>query len=126
MLRYPTLVQPRRDDKRLASSIDLAPTILAACGMEATDTMLGINLLDDSAVTDRQRIEGEIYAHDVADVQNPAASLKYRWVIEGPWKLIQPQASSESLELYHLVDDPHEEKNLAAIHPDRARQLSPN
>jgi tetratricopeptide (TPR) repeat protein len=39
MLRLPGKIQPRRDEQTLVSTIDLAPTILAACGISATKEM---------------------------------------------------------------------------------------
>ena len=42
-------MQPRRDEQTLVSTIDLAPTILAVCGLSMTKEMHGINLLDVAA-----------------------------------------------------------------------------
>jgi len=115
MIRWPGHVAPQRSE-RLASSLDLAPTILAACGLAPTKDMHGINLLDPQAVAARERIFGEVYAHDIADLEHPAASLKYRWCIEGGWKLIVPHLANVpkgKMELYNLIDDPEEKNNLA-------------
>ena len=38
----------------------------------------------------RKTIFGEIFTHDAVDIDRPASSLRYRWVIEGYWKLIVP------------------------------------
>ena len=32
---------------------------------------------------------GEIYAHDVVDIDRPEPGLSYRWCIAGDWKLIE-------------------------------------
>jgi uncharacterized sulfatase len=117
MIRYPPSVQARRDDHTLVSSIDLAPTILKACGLEPTEEMPGVNLLDVDALQSRNRIFGEIFSHDVVDVDRPAASLRYRWIIEENWKLIVPQpplVADEPMQLYDLAEDPHEMDNLAS------------
>ena len=37
---------------------------------------------------DRSGIFGEGFAHDIADIEKPEASLLYRWRIEGKWKLL--------------------------------------
>ena len=125
MLRWPGKIAPKEYDA-LASSIDLAPTILAACGSEPTDEMPGINLLP--AVTEGEPIErdtifGEILDHDVADIDDPSASLQYRWVISGDWKLILP-ASGGPAELYNLSEDPHENENLAGDNKELVVRLT--
>jgi len=124
MIRWPGKVKPAKHDT-LASSIDLAPTILAACGLEPTDQMPGINLLDVCAgkAPPREAIFGEIFAHDVADIDRPVASLQYRWCIEGQWKLILPKDGTNG-ELYDLKADPFEKKNLAAENPQIVKRLT--
>lgn len=129
MIRWPGHVEPRRDETHLASSIDLFPTILAAVGVEdpsLRDSLPGVNLLDEQQVSARSRIFGEIYEHDVYDIERPAASLRFRWVVDGDWKLIVPHAEREPdalTELYHISEDPDEERNLAESEPDRVAQL---
>ena len=96
MIRYPAVVAPRMDDRAVVSSLDLAPTVLHACGLQPTAEMSGINLLDDAAVTARAAVYGEIFEHDIVDCDLPAQSLRYRWVIEMPWKLIVPHPSASA------------------------------
>ena len=36
----------------------------------------------------RDTLFGESFAHDIADIENPQASLLYRWVIRGHDKLL--------------------------------------
>jgi uncharacterized sulfatase len=126
MIRWPGHVRPRRSEQ-VVSSLDLAPTILTACGVQPTRAMQGLNLLDAHAVAARQRIYGEVFTHDAADLDRPEASLKYRWCIAGPWKLIVPHRAivpDGRVELYHLEDDPREEKNLADQRSDLVESLS--
>ena len=124
MIRYPPSVTAKMDESTLVSSIDLAPTILAACGLQPTEEMPGINLLNEAQRSSRKEIHGEIFAHDVADVQAPSASLLYRWVIQGPWKLIQPADPQEPAQLFHLLNDPHENQDLAPTQPALVRALA--
>jgi uncharacterized sulfatase len=110
----------------LALSIDLAPTLLAAVGEKPTPAMQGVNLLDENAARARHAIYGECFTHNARDVNRPAANLRWRWMINGPWKLIVPDPTNEPSqkpELYNLAADPHEKQNLAREHPDRVEKL---
>ncbi len=126
MLRWPGHIKPQRDDTTPVSSLDLVPTILAACGVKLTTDLPGENLLPICAGQrlERSRIFGEVYAHDGVDLDRPASSLQYRWVFDGRFKLILPQSADEQPELYDVVADPHETKNLAAALPDRVKELT--
>ncbi len=126
MLRWPKRIRPGRDEQTPVISIDLAPTILAACGLEATPEMQGIDLLDRPTLAKREAVFGEVFTHNAIDIQDPASSLEYRWCIEGRWKLIAPQASNVpdgSPQLYDVLADPHETKDLAAEQPERVKRL---
>ncbi len=112
------------DSPALASSVDLAPTILAAAGLAPTAEMQGLDLFDADALAARQAIFGDVYAHDAVDPEDPVRSLQYRWCIEGRWKLILPHAADEEAQLYDIVADPFEERDLAADLPERVRELT--
>jgi uncharacterized sulfatase len=126
MLRWPGKVKPSRNDETPVISIDLAPTILAACGLEPTSRMQGLDLLDGDALAKRRAIFGEVFSHNAVDIRDPASSLKFRWCIEGRWKLIVPNPANvpeAQTGLYDLIADPHEENNLAETNPDRVARL---
>lgn len=127
MIRWPGHVTPRMDETHLVSSIDLVPTVLAATGLETTDAMQGINLLDAEAVEQRSAIFGEILEHDIQHMTDPVASLRFRWVIDGKWKLIVPHAGREPdapVELFDILADPHETKNVAQDHVQLVGELT--
>jgi arylsulfatase A-like enzyme len=116
MVRWTGHVKPQQSDV-LASSLDIAPTLLAAAKLRPTSQMSGIDLLDRKSVATRKAIFGECYTQDSVDPNNPAASLRWRWMIDGNWKLIVPdphQQPKDKVELYDLIADPYEEHNLAA------------
>lgn len=125
MLRWPGKIKPRRDEATLVSSIDLAPTILKACGLSSVDRQTGIDLLPVAAGQrpDRETLFGEILEHDVVDLDDPTASLLYRWCIDGDWKLILSK-DGEAPELYNLKDDPFEKHNLASERPEVVQRLT--
>jgi len=125
MIRWPGHVEPRASDE-VALSIDFAPTLLAALGQKSVPRMQGVNLLDRRATKDRHAIYGECFTHNANDLDHPAANLRWRWVIDGDWKLIAPDPKNEpdgQVELYNLADDPHETKNRAAEQPKRVAKL---
>ena len=127
MLRWKGKVTPKLDTSNLANSIDFAPTILRAAGLEPTKDMQGIDLLDAKAVAARKRTFGEILEHDIQHMTDPVPSLRFRWVIEGNWKLIVRHAArvpNGQVELFDVLADPHETKNLAAANSDVVNRLS--
>ncbi|MEX0742509.1 MAG: sulfatase, partial [Phycisphaeraceae bacterium] len=91
LVRWPGTVEPGLDDETLVSTLDLAPTILDIAGLEPTEQMTGVNLLDEEAVDSREAIFGAIFEHDIPDpLGKAAAGLRHRWVIKGHHKLIYP------------------------------------
>jgi uncharacterized sulfatase len=125
LLRWPGKIAPAKYDT-LISSVDLAPTILHACGVTPPSVMPGQNLLDVIAAkgkSDRDAVFGAIYEHDEPDIDDPSAGVLFRWCRQGNWKLIVPAGNGGTPELYDLAVDPHEEKNLAADHPAEVAKL---
>jgi uncharacterized sulfatase len=137
ILRWPGVIEPARYDT-LVSSVDIAPTILAAAGADAPAEMPGVNLLDVTRgrALDRDAVFGEGFAHDIADIDDPGKSLLYRWCVEGRFKLlltddgqvgryqvVHPQ-TRQKVELYDLEADPFETRNLAEERPEVVERLS--
>lgn len=132
ILHQPGRIAPATIDTPV-SSLDLTTTLLRAAGLTPPPSMSGINLLDDQAVKNRGPVFGECFLHDAVDLDRPEASLTYRYVVDGDWKLVVPNPSTVQAEkkpgrgvgreLYRLRDDPLEENNLLASHPDTAAQL---
>jgi hypothetical protein len=88
--------------------------------------MSGINLLDAGARNARDTIYGECFTHNSQDLHRPAASLRWRWMIQGDWKLIVPASQNEPdglIELYQLSMDATEEKNLAPAEAARVTAM---
>lgn len=126
LVRWPGRIEPRRDETTLVSTIDIAPTILAACGLKPDPELPGIDLRDAEALTVRGGVQGAIYEHDMVDLDAPAESLLWRWAIRDRWKLIAPSAQrlpNASPELYDVVADPNEENNVAEQNPSVAEEL---
>jgi len=126
MLRWPAKVQPKMSTD-LATSLDFAPTILKAAGLEPTKDMPGLNLLDSTVVSARKTLYGECFTHNFVDQDIPASSLKWRWIIDGFSKLILPNKANQPddvPELYDLQTDPSEEKNLSTEQAAKVTELT--
>ncbi|MDQ8183146.1 sulfatase [Pelagicoccus sp. SDUM812005] len=136
ILSWPGVIEP--DIKGdLVSSIDLFPTVLSAADVEIPDGLPGIDLMPnarDGDRIDRDTIFGDSYAHDIADLDNPEASLMYLWCIRDHWKLILSYDGEVNryrdvhprefpIQLYDIVADPHEENNLAEKYPNIVADL---
>ena len=137
MFRWPGHLKPsHRSD--LVSSIDIFPTLLAAAGGELPGDLPGLDLmpsLKSGHPLARKQIFGEGFAHDIADIENPEASLLYRWTIRDEWKLLltydgevnryqstHPRAE-KGPQLFHLRVDPHEKRNVADLYPDQVQTM---
>ena len=145
MFRRPGTIAPRTS-QALASAIDIAPTVLKACGVEPPADLPGVNLLDEAATATRTTVCGECYTHTIVDLDDPARSLLWRWMVQDRWKLIVPASPASGkqfptwqgrhvddasrgnfergeLELFDIIADPDERTNLAGKHPDVVARL---
>src|SRR5258708_39910235 len=125
LLRWPGHTRPGRYDD-LVSTIDLAPTILTACGLTPPKEMPGLSLLETAAGNGplaRDAVFGEIYLHTAVDLARPAVNLTHRWVRAGDWKLISFEDGQTQPELYNVKADAFEQKNVAAEQPEKVREL---
>jgi uncharacterized sulfatase len=136
---WPGKIRPRKDERRLVTNLDVVPTILTACGVTPPPSLPGIDLLDDKAVTDRDTLFLSNFAHDMVSATEPEKSLWTRSCVHGKWKLItwienppkvRPYGGGHrhknpgaDLELFDLLADPHETKNLAKQHPEVVKDL---
>ena len=122
MVRWPGKVKPEERNE-LVNSIDIAPTILKACGMNIPKEMRGINILNKEELKKRKFTYGACYLHNAVDIHKPNANLTYRWLIDGNWKIILPnktnittrnnEKGTKNIELFNLIADPFEKNNLA-------------
>jgi len=150
MLRRPGTIRPRSSDA-VVTAIDLCPTILAACGVPAPAGLPGVNLLDDRAVAARKQVFGECSTHAIVDLDAPARSLLWRWIVSTEpdgklWKLIVPTSKGRggvvpasegrhidresqaryaagTVELFDVTADAAETRNLAAEQPADVARL---
>lgn len=122
MLRWPGRIAPGRDERTLVSSIDIAPTILAACGAKPDPRMPGVDLRDATKARERDAVYGAVFEHDIPDIDQPASGLQHRWCIAGEWKLTV-DAHGKTAELFNVVSDPDEQAEVSAKHLDAVAKL---
>ena len=125
LVRWPGHAKPQVIDTPI-SSLDILPTVLDAVGVARPNELPGVSLLDPTAIQKRDTIFGECFTHDAQDLEQPAASLRWRWLVRADWKLIVPSRQNEpsgEIELYDLKTDPHESKNLASAQKEKVLLL---
>ncbi|MEM9159263.1 MAG: sulfatase-like hydrolase/transferase [Verrucomicrobiota bacterium] len=122
MIRYPKRVAPNRNTNTLASNIDIAPTILKACGIPVPSEMAGLDLMDTSALAKRDQVIVEDYAHDIdlSQLEDLSSDLQSRVVIQGWDKII---AWTDRTELYNLKTDPDDQIDLASQRKRKTARL---
>jgi len=126
MLRQVGKIEPGVSES-LASSIDIMPTVLAACGIQPPAGLPGVNLLDTQAVASRRQIFGECFTHTLVDLDDPVLNLLSRWTVRDNWKLLVPHKDGPvedgPVELFDLGNDPEETQDLSASHSDKVQSL---
>ncbi len=137
LFRWDGQIKPATHEA-LCSSVDIAPTILQACGFVDADALLpGRSLLPAARGEEQlepQPVFGEIYPGDASSLGNPSRDLAYRWVREGDYKLIVPHMHGrkrawggyvEESSLFNLAKDPHERRDLSedAAMADELRRM---
>ena len=117
-------------------AIDLFPTLLELIGVEAPDTIAGV---------DQTPIEGVSFAATLDDADAPSAHvtqyyemLGSRGIYHDGWKAVtfhtpvfidyegapRPESfDADRWELYHVAEDFSEVHDVAAVHPDRLEEL---
>ncbi len=98
MLRYPR-VEPGRRAGVLASNVDLAPTLLALCGISPGDSIQGLDLMRE-------------HPQSIYCVGQLGTSDEWRMVVRGLDKLVVDRSQNVT-HLYNLGADPLEMDNRA-------------
>ncbi len=126
MFQWPGKITPRIDTTTLVSSIDIVPSVLAACGIETEEVLPGVNVLDEELLANREAVFAEAFLHDIPSVDTPTLGLTHRIGIDYPWKLIWPEERNVpdgEMELYHIGQDPLEQDNMAKEEGEKVEEL---
>lgn len=111
---WPGRIAPGSTMAGMALTMDLFPTLCAACGAEVNHPLDGVSLLD--ALEGR---EGQASERTVFWLRREGwghGGRAYYAARRGDWKLLQ-NSPFEAMRLYNIADDPHEENPLADDHP---------
>ncbi len=116
-------IEPCRDSQTLASNIDIAPTILKACGIDPPAAMSGLDLRETSLLRERNRVFVDVYEHDsdLDHLDDLRSGLVAHVVVDGWDKLI---ARPNRNELYDIKHDPDDRRDRALEFPGKAAELS--
>ena len=122
-LTHKNHIAPHRDQETLASNIDIAPTILKACGIEPDPAMSGLDLRNPEVLAERDRIFVDVYWDNIQidALGDLDSDLIARVVVDGWDKLIE---RPDGLELYDLKNDPDDRTDLAKQNPEKVEKLS--
>jgi N-acetylglucosamine-6-sulfatase len=123
LMRCPSLFKPGKVDQVVAN-IDIAPTMLAAAGLDAPEGMAGVDMLPlmrGDPVSWRKVLLYEYYWE-----RNFPQTPTVHALREDRYKYIHFHGIWDLDELYDLAADPHENINLLAQpgHEDLAEQMS--
>ena len=141
MIKWPGKVESKMDRKTLVSSVDIAPTILKAAGVDIPKAMTGVDLRDTAALKKRDVVFGFDGNHDMFNINDRTANMESRYVVKGDWKLLLHDPENYGLpyagksaahpnnlkgkpELYNVKADPHEKNNLAEANPEKVAEMT--
>lgn len=123
---WPGHIAPGTSDDTPAITLDVMPTLLALAGIEtpARPALDGVDL--SPLLLAREKLpDRPLYWASLSNRGARSEAMR-----EGPWKLVvqHPKAKpgsfeNETVELYHLGNDPAEQDNLADDEPDRTRVM---
>ncbi len=112
IVRWPERLPAGRTETRMASTLDLLPTILAAADAEVPPDLDGTNMLPHLTGATDQPIREQHYWR-----MGGRTALR-----QGNWKIHRP-AANRPWELYDLANDVGEAEDLAAEHPRQLQDL---
>lgn len=120
--RWPGHIPAGSSSDRMALSMDLYPTVLAAAGLESVDHAIeGISILP-SLLGRPQTLQRDLYwvRREGGIRYNGKTIEAFR---RGDWKLVQ-NTPFEPLQLFNLKDDPYEETDLAGKNRGKLQELA--
>jgi arylsulfatase A-like enzyme len=128
-VRWPAELKAGQRVVPLTSHIDLAPTLLELCGVAKPERVK----FDGRSLAPLMRGDNVEWADRTLVFQWHRGNTPERYrscaIRSQDWKLVQPQGSGENwagqaeFQLFNLAQDPYEQHDVAAEHPQRVHQL---
>jgi len=102
---------------QLVQHVDLLPTLTECLGVEGPDGLQGTSLL--------AALAGGDVSPAAAYFVSPAgfALGRQRGVVRGGWKLVELDEGGPR-RLFHLAEDPEEQRDLSGLHPEKVAALA--
>ena len=117
IIRWPGKIPAGSRRSEFVQHLDIAPTLLEAAGLGIPPAMEGQSLLP--------LLTGKDAVWDVSRIISMECTWQAKWSLRTDrYKFILPRLpAGETAELYDLVEDPAELKNLVSERPDLAREM---
>ena len=118
IVRWDGRVKPNTTTEHISAFWDFLPTIVQIVGTSLPNGINGLSMLPT-------------WTGEGVQAQHPYLYYEFyerngrRCLIKDQWKLVKLDLSTSNpkTELYYLADDPSEEHDLAATHPDKVAEL---
>lgn len=128
ILRYPGVIKAGKSYNEIIAAIDLYPTLAEACGVEIKQPADAQKMDGVSAWSNLGGLKSKLARNELLYWHGKGEATAIR---VGNWKLQfncgaerpEDPALSDGPALYNLREDPLEQKNLAAKHPEKVSQL---
>lgn len=129
-MRWPNEIEAGAESAEVAAHIDVMPTILDACGVDAPE---GVRL-DGQSFLSLLRGDQVEWPERPLVIQTHRGDVPVRYhhfmLREGDWKLVHPSGfgrenfeGAPQFELYNLAADPAERNDLASEEPERVARM---
>lgn len=120
MARWPGHIKAGSRCDRVALTMDIMPTAVAAAGASVTHEIDGRSILPEMLGQERTWKARDLFFREREGGTMKGGTIEA--MRRGDWKLVRSRPGAP-WELYNLADDPMESKNLANAQPEKLKEL---